>query len=152
MVEFTIHPPPSDGHDSIRDRVEDSWALREAARLEGALLMACVAFAAAARRALPDVKGDRAQFIGLLGLYRPNRLEVEYRGELRSFEDLLYTWVRCELVHVAGLPVDIGWITGPSPKDLIVRAGGPPQYRLLMSPGWIDFLLSIATTYTQPDE
>lgn len=152
MVKFTIHPSPGDGHDSIRDRVEDSRALLDAGRLEGALLMACVAFAAAARRVLPDVKGDRAQFIGLLGLYRPNRLNVEYRGELQSFEDLLYTWVRCELVHVAGLPVDIGWITGPSRDDLIVRAGGPPQYRLLISPGWIGLLLAIATSYTQPDE
>lgn len=55
--------------------------------------------------------------------------------------------VRCNLVHEATLPWAIGWIETPSPGELAVRSGGAPDYRLLISPGWIAYPLTIAESY-----
>jgi len=52
--------------------------------------------------------------------------------------------VRCELVHEGGLPVDVRFIEDVGPGELSVRAGGNPDYVLLLSPGWFDQLLEWA--------
>jgi hypothetical protein len=101
-------------------------------RPEGALLVACVAVAAAARHQFPGMK-DRAAFIGLLILAWTIPIkEVEFRGKGVAVENLLYQWVRCSLAHTATLPIDIGWIATPGRDDLAIRAGGAPEFKLLL--------------------
>lgn len=134
---------------SIRDRVDDGRALWQAGRPEGALLVACVAVAAAARHRFPGMK-DRDAFISLLRLVRTIPvMEVEFRGRAVAIEALLYQWVRCELAHTATLPIDIGWIGTPGRDDLAIRAGGAPEFRLLLSEGWIGFLLTVAESFAE---
>jgi hypothetical protein len=52
--------------------------------------------------------------------------------------------MRCELVHDGGLPIDLHFIENAEPGELSVRAGGAPNYVLLISPGWFDQLIAWA--------
>ncbi len=109
--------------DQIRERVRDAqflWAnqRRESAlllgaqflwanqRRESALLLALVAVAAVARDRHPEA-GDREAFVRVLTDALSVRLGVEFRSQLEPIEKLLYKWVRCELVHRGGLPLDL---------------------------------------------
>ncbi len=49
-----------------------------------------------------------------------------------------------ELVHDGGLPVDLRFNEDAEPGELSVRAGGAPDYVLLVSPGWFDQLIAWA--------
>ncbi len=74
----------------------------------------------------------------------PTRLLVEYRGKLVPIEDIFYKWFRCEIVHAGDLPVDIELIAGETTSELSVRAGGAPDYRLLVSRAWFHQLIAWA--------
>jgi hypothetical protein len=69
---------------------------------------------------------------------------VEYRGRLWAIEQIFYKWFRCEIVHGGGLPVDIDFMEDAGADQLIVRAGGAPEYKLLVSPGWFQQLIAWA--------
>lgn len=130
--------------ESIRERVEDATLLWNAERREGAFLIALVAVAARARREYPRPLGDRDAFERFIeSRFRP-RISVEFRGELRPLEQVFYKWMRCELVHDGGLPVDLRFNENAEPDELSVRAGGAPNYVLLISPGWFDQLIAWA--------
>ena len=74
----------------------------------------------------------------------PGRISAEFRGELWPVERLLYTWVRCELIHTGAVPLDIEIDDGLGHEGLSIRAGGAPERLLKLSPSWFDFLVSIA--------
>lgn len=57
-------------------------------------------------------------------------------GKLWPVEDILYKWFRCEIVHAGGLPADLRFLDTADIDELSVRAGGTPDYVLLVSP-WI---------------
>ena len=124
---------------SIRDRVEDAKFLWQHGRREGAFLCALSAVAATARLRYPDRKAvkDSEAFKQFMSVSLTVRLSVEFRGELHSIEQILYKWLRCELVHEGGLPVDIQFMPG---KELVVRAGGAPEFVLKLSEGWFNRL------------
>ena len=128
---------------SIRTRIEDALLLWEQGRLEGAFLCALVAVAASARRQYPDRKsvGDREAFERFLTNAHTVRLSVEYRGECQSIEHILYKWLRCELVHEGGIPIDIEFMLDSEPGLMSVRAGGAPEYVLKISQGWFHHLI-----------
>jgi hypothetical protein len=106
--------------------------------------MALVAVAARARQEHPRPFGDRDAFERFIeSRFRP-RVSVEFRGELRSLERIFYKWMRCELVHDGGLPVDLRFRENCEPGELSVRAGGSPDYVLLISPGWFEQLIAWA--------
>ncbi|AMD88192.1 hypothetical protein AXF14_12130 [Actinomyces radicidentis] len=68
-------------------------------------------------------------------------ISVEYRGQQVNLDHLFYKWLRCELVHSAKLPDDLRIDDEFSdPNSRSVRAGGPPEYTVLLSPGWYFFL------------
>ncbi|RFA13935.1 hypothetical protein B7R22_09870 [Subtercola boreus] len=139
---------------SVLDRVEDSRILLRADRLEGAMLTACVAIAAAARVVRPNVSNREAFTKFLTDRYYSPIRQVEFRNQVTDINDLLYHWMRNELVHTGDLPIDIDWMTGIHSGTLAIRAGGAPDYKLLMSPTWIDHLLTIASEWvneTSPD-
>lgn len=52
--------------------------------------------------------------------------------------------MRCELVRDGRLPVDLRFKDDAEPGELSVRAGGAPNYVLLVSPGWFDQLIAWA--------
>ena len=54
----------------------------------------------------------------------------------------LYKWLRCELVHEAGLPIDIQFEVDDARRGL--RAGGAPAFTLLLTTGWFHKLLECA--------
>ena len=130
---------------SAEDRLVDAQHLWAAGRREGALLSAMVAVASWARRAHPGL-ADREAFVTFLKSRHAWAISVEFRGELWDLDALFYKWLRCELVHEAGLPADIR--IDDSLSGLEVRAGGAPGYLLLIAPGWFDFLAS--TTRSVP--
>ncbi|WP_139240928.1 hypothetical protein [Actinomyces glycerinitolerans] len=69
-------------------------------------------------------------------------INVEYRGEQVDLDLLFYKWMRCELVHNGGLPVDLPIDESfADPRSCSVRAGGAPDYMVLVSPGWYWFLV-----------
>ena len=94
---------------SIRARIEDALLLWDNGRKEGAFLSALVAVAATSRRRFPDRKSvtDQDAFIQFVEKTLSYRIHVEYRGECRPIEQIFYKWIRCQLVHEGGLPVDI---------------------------------------------
>lgn len=127
--------------DDLDERAADARLLWEAGRHEGAFLMALVAVAARARRDYPPPSGDRDAFERFISSrFRP-RISVEFRGELHTLERIFYKWMRCELVHEGGLPIDLRFKEDAEPGELSLRAGGAPDYVLLVSPGWFEQLL-----------
>ena len=126
---------------SAEDRLIDAQGLWAAGRREGALLLAMVALAASARRAHPGTT-DRDAFVTFLKSRHAWTISVEFRGDQWDLDALFYKWLRCELVHEAGLPVDIR--IDNSLTGLGVRAGGAPEFLLLIAPGWFDYLASTA--------
>lgn len=129
---------------SIRARIDDALFLWDNGRLEGAFLSALAAVAASARRQFPDRKavGDREAFERFLASAHSVRISVEYRGECHPVEHIFYKWLRCELVHEGGIPVDIRFMPDAQPGAMSVRAGGAPDFVLKISHGWFDHLVS----------
>jgi hypothetical protein len=130
---------------SIRARVDDALFLWSNGRLEGAFLSTLVAVAASARRKYPTLK-DRESFENFLQDARLVRISVEYRGECHPIEHIFYKWLRCELVHEGGIPIDIQFMTDAEPSVMSVRAGGAPNHILKISHGWFYHLLGAVTT------
>ena len=128
---------------SIRARVEDALLLWENARKEGAFLNALVAVAATSRLRFPDRKAvkDPDAFVQFLEKAHTVRISVEYRGECLPVEQVFYKWIRCQLVHEGGLPVDIQFMPDSAPGTLSVRAGGAPEYVLKVSEGWFNHIV-----------
>ena len=130
--------------ESIRERVEDATLLWNTERREGAFLVALVAVAARARREYPRPASDRDAFERFIESRFRLRISIEFRGELRPLERVFYKWMRCELVHDGGLPVDLRFMENTEPGELSVRADGAPNYVLLISPSWFDQLIAWA--------
>ena len=132
---------------SIRARVEDAVFLWEHGRLEGGFLSALVAVAASARRQFPDRKAinDRESFERFLSNAHTVRISVEYRGECHPIEHVFYKWLRCELVHEGGIPIDIQFMSDDKPGVMSIRAGGAPEYVLKISHGWFYHLINLVT-------
>jgi hypothetical protein len=130
----------------IVDRVQDAELLRDAGRREGALMSVLVAFAATARRVHPAPATDRDAFEGLFRDTVNLDLEVEFRGTAWPVETILYKWLRCELVHEGGLPVDIDFVDdGDGALPMI---GGAPAHGVLrLGNGWYDLLLRTVVTH-----
>lgn len=137
--------PHAHAASGIRERVADADLLWRYDRLESALLLVLVAVAARARLAFPEIKGDRAAFEAYLRTRHDWTISVEYRGQQWETDRLFYTWMRCELVHTGGLPMDVVVDTTLFHDDeLALRAGGAPEDVLRLSPGWYDFLCRAA--------
>lgn len=129
---------------SVLNRLDDSDLLWRNDRREGALLSVLIAVAATARRTLPKIKGDRACFVAFMKSTHGWTISIEHRGKQIDVDELLYTWLRCELVHSGGLPVDIKIDeTFADPHSCSIRAGGAPEYTVLLSPGWYDYLVGV---------
>jgi hypothetical protein len=125
------------------DRVEDAKFLWREGRRGSGLLLVCVGVAARARREYPGT-GDGNAFARLVADHLSASISVEFRGTLWPIERLLYTWVRCELVHTGAVPLDIEIDDGLRHEGLSVRAGGDPERVLKLSPSWFDLLVSVA--------
>jgi len=106
----------------VQARVEDAGVLGDNGRHEGALLMLLIAVAATSRKRYPrgtpsknnpaKQMGDREAFTTFLRdeiwrLVREHDDFVVFRGEKRPIEDFLYEFLRCELVHDGGIPLDL---------------------------------------------
>lgn len=131
-------------------RVDDAMFLWDSGRLEGAFLSALVAVAATSRRTFPDRKAisDKRAFETFLGRRRLfQKIQgVEYRGELHSIQHVFYKWLRCELVHEGGVPIDIEFTPDDGQGGVSVRAGGAPEYILKLSRNWFVELLEAVRT------
>jgi hypothetical protein len=128
---------------SVRTRVEDALLLWQNGRKEGAFLNALIAVAATSRRRFPNRKAvaDRDAFVEFLEKAHRVRISVEYRGECLPVEQVFYKWIRCQLVHEGGLPVDIQFMPDSVPGVLSVRAGGAPEYILKVADGWFHHMV-----------
>lgn len=125
-------------------RAADAVALWRDGRRESAFLLALVAVVVRARQDFPKPLSESEAFRRYVESKRSVRISVEYRGKQVPIERIFYKWFRCEIVHAGGLPVDIGFMEDTEPGELSVRAGGAPDYRLLVSPGWFDQLIAWA--------
>ena len=100
---------------SVKDRIEGAHTLWERGRLEGAVTMVLIAVAATVRKRYPQpVPDDRAykNFVRdeLTKITNGPSLNVDfyYDGEYHvPLEVIVYKFLRCELLHEAGLPGDI---------------------------------------------
>lgn len=73
-------------------------------------------------------------------------LELEFRGTAWPVETILYKWLRCELVHEGGLPVDVDFVDdGDGALPMI---GGDPAHGVLrLGNGWYELLLRTVVTH-----
>lgn len=126
------------------ERVEDAMVLWREGRREGAFLLAIVAVIVRARVEFPPPIGDGEAFRRYVESRFSPRLSVEYRGKLWPIEQIFYKWFRCEIVHAGDLPVDIDFTDDADVQKLVVRAGGAPAHKLLVSPGWFHQLIAWA--------
>lgn len=127
---------------SIHARLDDAKFLWKNERYEGAFLSVLVAVAATARLRYPHDKDGEA-FRQFMKSGRGGEISVEFRGELFPVEQVFYKWLRCELVHLGGLPIDIQLMPDAVAGALTIRAGGRPEYVLKLSHGWFDHLLGL---------
>lgn len=125
-------------------RIDDALLLWREGHREGAFLLAIVAVVARARQDFPKPMGEGESFRRFVESQFRMRWSVEYRGKQVPVEDIFYKWFRCEIVHKGGLPVDVNFIEDAKPNELSVRAGGAPEYVLLVSPGWFYQLIEWA--------
>lgn len=131
--------------DDIRERATDARILWKADRRDGAFLLALVCVAVRAKLEHPEVDGDRERFEEFVRSKMPARISVEFRGGQEPLEHVFYKWMRCALVHDAAFPEDLHFLETDDPNTLSLRAGGAPEYKLLIAPGWFDELLRWAT-------
>ncbi len=124
----------------IGSRIDDAIFLWEKGRHEGAFLCALIAVAATARKRYPKAK-DREAFEQFLKDSHSVRLSVEYRGECHPIEYVFYKWLRCQLVHEGGIPIDIQFMEDVEPGSMSVRAGGAPEYTLKIGTGWFHHMI-----------
>ncbi len=73
-------------------------------------------------------------------------VNVEFREELHSIPHIFYKWLRCELVHEGGIPVDIEFVGTATDRQLSIRAGGAPHYVLQLGHGWMFEILHLVQT------
>ncbi len=132
---------------TIKERIEDAAYLWENNRPQGAFLCALVAVAATARKRYPKAS-DRDAFIKFLEDCHAVRLELEYQGSLHSVEEILYKFIRCEIVHEGGMPPDIKFMADSEPNQMTARAGGAPEYVLKIGTGWFFHMIN-AVKYAQ---
>jgi hypothetical protein len=126
---------------SLRARLDDAQRLWDEERHESALVLLLTAVAGCARISAGGKNGsDRQEFETYFKSGISVRLSVEFRGEQWPIESVFYKWMRCELVHAGGLPVDLELMTD---EGLSVRAGGKPHYLLKVSRGWFDYLMAL---------
>jgi len=125
----------------IKNRVDDALLLWEADRKEGAFLSVLIAVAAVARIRYPKLK-DRESFEQFIRDSNPTILNVEYRGDCKPIEHILYKWLRCQLVHEGGLPFDIQFTNETKAGAMSVRAGGAPEYILKIGHGWFHHMIA----------
>jgi hypothetical protein len=125
---------------SIADRIEDAHLLWRSGRKEGAFLCVLIAVAAAARSRFPG-ENDRNSFERFIHEATPVKMGVEYRGQLHRIKTILYKFLRCELVHEGGIPQDIRFIDDELAGAMTIRAGGHPEFVLLLGTGWFFHLV-----------
>jgi hypothetical protein len=127
---------------SIRERLDDGDLLWRHDRFEGAFLSVLVAAGATARRMTTRRTGDRAAFVAFMKSTHTWTISIEHRGVQVDLDNLLYTWMRCELVHTGALPPDIRLDAElANPTECVVRAGGAPAFAILLSHGWYHLLV-----------
>ena len=133
---------------SVLSRIEDALFLWWDGRREGALLSALVAVAATSRARFPDRTSiaDGDAFEKFLVSAHPVRLSIEFRGSLHPIERIFFKWLRCELVHEGGLPVDVEFMPDAEPGTLVARAGGAPEFTLEISEGWFYHLVGMVVS------
>jgi hypothetical protein len=107
---------------SVKDRLIDAQILYSNGRKEGALLSVLVAISATARKRYPRmIKNDGDSFQSFLSeelprIIRIGQFNIKYRNEMVRLEQLLYSYIRCNLAHEAVLPQDIHFEPGDSLK------------------------------------
>jgi hypothetical protein len=62
----------------------------------------------------------------------------------RSLEWIFYKLFRCQLLHEAGMAMDVEFLDDVPETALSIRAGGAPEYVLKLSPGWFHALVRAA--------
>ena len=110
--------------------------------MEGAFMSALAAVAASARLRHPKPIGDRVAFERFLKSALSVTISVEFRGDAHPVEHIFYKWLRCELVHEGGIPIDIKFVQKEDPMQLFIGAGGDPEYVLKLSQGWFYHLIN----------
>ena len=134
---------------SIADRLADGDVLWTHGRREGALLSVLVAITAAAREDYPN-RGDGDAFRTFLATHHTWFISVEHRGEQVTVDQLMWKWLRCEIAHRAGLPVDIQVADPAEDSDnLWIRAGGAPEFVVRLSAAWYPWLRSTLDARTR---
>lgn len=134
-------------NEKIEERVGDAVFLWKNNRRESAFLLILVCVAALSRQRYPYDKDGEA-FRKTVKDFRTVNLQVEFRGHLESIENIFYKWVRCELVHEAGLPFDVQFVDDTESEFTSVRAGGHPEYILRIGTGWFEhFVNSVSDAY-----
>ena len=119
---------------SVRARIEDAKSLWEAGHQEGAVIMVLIAVAATVRKRYPRPMPDSQAYKAFIRKELPKITNGPTRNVAfyfrhnhhRSIEDIIYTFIRCELLHEGALPKDIrltdpvvgdGKAFGKSPAD-----------------------------------
>lgn len=126
----------------IAKRIEDARFLWNNGRRESALLLSLICVAALSKKKYPnDNDGDAFRKI-FKEFISPKTIEIEYRGNLESVEQIFYKWIRCQLVHEASFPFDIEFMEEKDANSFSLRAGGAPEYKLKIGVGWFYLILN----------
>jgi len=100
---------------SVRARIEDAEVLWKAGRLEGAVIQVLIAVGATVRKRYPKPMGDNKAFkqfihdeIAKITNGPTTNVDFYYDGKHHvGVEDIIYKFIRCNLVHEGKLPETI---------------------------------------------
>jgi hypothetical protein len=120
---------------SIRERLLDARLLYANGHYSGALLTSLVAVAATSRKRYPQPTRDSVAFTSFAASARgwiacgvdaqQGAVQMFYRGKLWGIEDVLYSFMRCELAHEGALPADVRFVPGiPGSLTFGLKDGG----------------------------
>lgn len=117
---------------SVKDRIEDARILWENDRIEGAVIQVLIAVAGTVRKRYPKPMGDSKAFkkfvideIEKITNGPTRNIDFYFRGNPHTpLEDIIYSFMRCTLVHEGCLPSDFT-LTQPVPGHGKPRGRSP---------------------------
>ena len=144
---------------SVRDRLEDARVLTQAGRIEGAFIQVLIAAAATSRKRYKKEEWDDNQafknFIydemGVITKGPKYKVIFPFQGKQMPLEDILYTHLRCQLLHEGEMPKEIVF-TQPEIEEGHVYNVVHLSTPLGFPEGWIESLASAVWLAPENDD
>ncbi len=143
---------------SIESRIEEAIILQQIGRFEGALTSVLIAVASTSRLRRPQgsaseteaftlflqeehesIYGTECNMQGTMPIREPHNPTTPART--RTIPNILYRYLRCTLVHEAGVPSNIGFVE--SSPNILSMSYDHTSGKFIFSTSWLERLIDV---------